>query len=171
MKKYILLGLIMLVFYIGTSHAMEKKLMIPDDSLRIRVIPNSNSDYDQEVKKKVKNKVQITMYNLLKESKTVTEAREIVENNLDIVDNEVKEILLTENYKDNYDINYGYNYFPEKTYKGVTYNEGYYESLVVKLGKGEGDNWWCVLYPPLCLIEEDDTEYKSLVKEILNRYF
>jgi len=171
MKKYILLGLIMLVFYIGTSHAMEKKLMIPDDSLRIRVIPNSNSDYDQEVKKKVKNKVQITMYNLLKESKTVTEAREIVENHLDIVDNEVKEILLTENYKDNYDINYGYNYFPEKTYKGVTYNEWYYESLVVKLGKGEGDNWWCVLYPPLCLIEEDDTEYKSLVKEILNRYF
>lgn len=171
MKKYILLGIVMLVFYIGTSYAMEKNLMIPDDSLRIRVIPNSNSEYDQEVKKKVKNKVQITMYNLLKDSKSIDDAREIVEQNLDIVDNEVKEILLNSNYKDSYDINYGYNYFPEKTYKGVTYNEGYYESLVVKLGKGEGDNWWCVLYPPLCLIEEDDTEYKSLVKEILNRYF
>lgn len=171
MKKYILLGLVMLTFYIGTSYAMEKTLIIPDDSLRIRVIPNSNSEYDQNVKKKVKNQVQITMYNLLKDSKSVEEAREIVKNNLDKVDSEVKKILLTEDYKDNYDINYGYNYFPEKTYKGVTYNEGYYESLVVKLGKGEGDNWWCVLYPPLCLIEEDNTEYKSLIKEILNKYF
>lgn len=171
MKKYILLGLVMLIFYIGTSYAMEKTLIIPDDSLRIRVIPNSNSEYDQNVKKKVKNQVQITMYNLLKDSKSVEEAREIVKNNLDKVDSEVKKILLTEDYKDNYDINYGYNYFPEKTYKGVTYNEGYYESLVVKLGKGEGDNWWCVLYPPLCLIEEDNTEYKSLIKEILNKYF
>lgn len=171
MKKYILLGLVMLTFYIGTSYAMEKTLIIPDDSLRIRVIPNSNNEYDQNVKKKVKNQVQITMYNLLKDSKSVEEAREIVKNNLDKVDSEVKKILLTEDYKDNYDINYGYNYFPEKTYKGVTYNEGYYESLVVKLGKGEGDNWWCVLYPPLCLIEEDNTEYKSLIKEILNKYF
>lgn len=171
MKKYILLGLVMLIFYIGMSYAMEKTLIIPDDSLRIRVIPNSNSEYDQNVKKKVKNQVQITMYNLLKDSKSVEEAREIVKNNLDKVDSEVKKILLTEDYKDNYDINYGYNYFPEKTYKGVTYNEGYYESLVVKLGKGEGDNWWCVLYPPLCLIEEDNTEYKSLIKEILNKYF
>ena len=65
------------------------------------------------------------------------------------------------------------NYFPSKEYKGVKYEEGYYESLVITLGKGEGDNWWCVLFPPLCLIEgEEDTEveYKSIVMEILDKY-
>ncbi|MBQ9011225.1 MAG: stage II sporulation protein R, partial [Bacilli bacterium] len=53
-------------------------------------------------------------------------------------------------------------------YKGVKYKEGYYESLLVTLGKGKGDNWWCVLFPPLCLIEADessDVQYKSFVKE------
>ena len=72
-----------------------------------------------------------------------------------------------------YDINFGYNYFPEKEYKGVKYNEGYYESLLVTLGEGKGDNWWCVLFPPLCLIEADessDVEYRSIIEEILEKY-
>lgn len=170
MKKYLILGLVMLSFYTFSSYALEKNLEIPSDALRIRVIPNSNSDEDQKIKEKVKNKVQITMYNLLKDAKDVNEARNIVEKNIDNVDDEVKKILLTENYQKQYDINYGYNYFPAKTYKGVNYEAGYYESLVVKLGEGKGDNWWCVLYPPLCLIEEDNSDYKSLVKEVLDRY-
>lgn len=161
----------MLSFYTFSSYALEKTVKIPDNALRIRVIPNSNSQEDQKVKEKVKNKMQVTMYNLLKDSKDVSEARNIVENNLDLVDDEVKKILLAENYQKQYNINYGYNYFPSKSYKGVTYEEGYYESLVVKLGEGKGDNWWCVLYPPLCLIEEDNSDYKSLVKEVLDRYF
>ena len=49
-----------------------------------------------------------------------------------------------------------------------------YESLVITLGKGEGDNWWCVLFPPLCLLEENentqDVEYHFLVKDIIDKY-
>ena len=62
---------------------------------------------------------------------------------------------------------------PEKEYKGTTYEEGYYESLVITLGSGEGDNWWCVLFPPLCLLEaedSDDVEYTSYVKELVDKY-
>ena len=75
-----------------------------------------------------------------------------------------------------FQVNYGYNYFPEKKYKGITYNEGFYESLVITLGEAEGDNWWCVLFPPLCLMEEDEekieeVEYKSFIKEIIDKYF
>ena len=66
-------------------------------------------------------------------------------------------------------------YFPKKKYKGITYKEGNYESLVITLGEGAGDNFWCVLFPPLCLIEADETsndnvEYKFFVKELIDKY-
>ena len=69
--------------------------------------------------------------------------------------------------------NLGLNYFPEKEFKGITYDEGYYESLVITIGEGKGDNWWCVLFPPLCMLEAEestDVEYKSFVKEIVDKY-
>ena len=73
-----------------------------------------------------------------------------------------------------YQVSFGRNYFPEKTYKGIVYDAGYYESLVVTLGKGEGDNWWCVLFPPLCLLEadesEEEVEYKFFFQELIDKY-
>ena len=67
------------------------------------------------------------------------------------------------------------NYFPKKVYKGIIYEEGEYESLVITLGSGQGDNFWCVLFPPLCLLEgNNDTEdvtYQFFVKEMLEKYF
>ena len=60
-----------------------------------------------------------------------------------------------------------------KDYVGVKYPEGEYESLVITLGEGKGDNWWCVLFPPLCLVEAEehtDVEYKFFVKEIIDKY-
>ena len=64
---------------------------------------------------------------------------------------------------------------PEKEYEGVTIPSGNYESLVITLGSGLGDNWWCVMFPPLCLLEAKDNnteniEYKFLVQEILEKY-
>ena len=71
-------------------------------------------------------------------------------------------------YTNDYNIKYGLNYFPEKKYKNVIYPEGNYESLVITLGEGVGENWWCVLYPPLCLIDEenDNIEYDLYIKKI-----
>lgn len=174
MKKTVILLLIIGVFYVFISNALAKTLTIPSDAIRIRIIPNSNSSFDQDIKLKVKDKLEITMYDLLKDAESSDEAKEIIQNNLELVDKDVKKILSDENYDKGYTINFGKNYFPEKEYKGVKYEEGYYESLLITLGNGEGDNWWCVLFPPLCLIEgEEDTEveYKSIVMEILNKYF
>ena len=150
---------------------MAEKLEIPEDAIRIRVVPNSNSDYDQRVKGKVKTALEKQMYDLLKDASDSSNARDIINSNLDKIDKNVNGVMIDEEY--GYKINYGYNYFPEKEYKGIKYDEGYYESLLVTLGKGEGDNWWCVLFPPLCLIEAEETDnvtYKSLVKEILDKY-
>ena len=113
------------------------------------------------------------MYELLKNTKGVDEARRIINNNLDNIDNDVKTTLQLLDYELGYDINFGLNYFPSKEYKGITYDEGYYESLVITLGEGKGDNWWCVLFPPLCLLEAEEStevEYTSFVKELLDKY-
>ena len=173
MKKSIILLMVIFVFYMFVSKSVVKGLTIPDNAIRIRIIPNSNSEFDQNVKRSVKDKLEITMYDLLKDVRSSEEASEIIKKNLDLVDNDVKKVLNSKNYDLGYKINYGYNYFPEKEYKGIKYEEGYYESLLVTLGKGEGDNWWCVLFPPICLIEgEEDSkvEYKSIVEEILKKY-
>ena len=174
MKKTFVLIIFIFVFYVFISDVLAKNITIPNDAIRIRIIPNSNSSFDQDIKLKVRDKLEITMYDLLKDAESSEEAKEIIQNNLELVDKDVKKILSDENYDKGYTINFGKNYFPEKEYKGVKYEEGYYESLLITLGKGEGDNWWCVLFPPLCLIEgEEDTEveYKSIVMEILNKYF
>jgi len=173
MKKTIILIIFIGLFYFVISDVMAKNIEIPDDAIRIRVVPNSNSDRDQEVKIKVKDELETSMYDLLKDTKNSDDARKIIENNLDQIKSNVGNVLEREKYDKNYEVNFGLNYFPKKEYKGVSYDEGYYESLLVTLGEGKGDNWWCVLFPPLCLIEAEentDVEYKSLVKELIDKY-
>ena len=171
MKKLILVIFLIVLFYICIGHGSS--LAIPEGALRIRVIANSNSEYDQEIKKIVKENIQYKMYELLKNTKGVDEARRIINSNLDNINEEVKLTLQLLNYELGYDVNFGLNYFPSKEYKGITYDEGYYESLVITLGEGKGDNWWCVLFPPLCLLEAEESteiEYTSFVKELLDKY-
>ena len=173
MKKIFFLLLGISIFYISIANVISKTIEIPDNAIRVRIIPNSNSNYDQRIKNKVKEKIRLTMYDLLKNTKNSEEAKKLIINNLDSVNNEVKTVLEKENYNKKYDVKFGYNYFPEKKYKGIKYNEGYYESLLITLGEGKGDNWWCVLFPPLCLIEakeDSDVEYKIFVKEIIEKY-
>ena len=171
MKKAIIM---LVIFFILFSNVKADNYIIPDDALRIRVIANSNSEYDQNIKLKVKEMLEIKMYNLLKDIKGLENARNIINNNLVNIENEVKTILENENYILGYNISFGDNFFPKKEYKGVTFNEGYYESLVVTLGAGAGDNWWCILFPPLCLMEAEESEeveYKFFVQEMFDKYF
>ena len=156
------------------GNVVAKNDIIPDNAIRIRVIANSNSKYDQEIKMKVKNQVEYDMYNLLKNTRKIEEARELIKNNLDSLEDNIYTTLQKENYKQPFTVNFGLNYFPKKEFKGITYNEGYYESVVITLGEGLGDNWWCVLFPPLCTLEAEestDVEYTTMVKTIIDKYF
>jgi stage II sporulation protein R len=150
--------------------------MIPDEAIRLRILANSNSSYDQDIKNKVSNNIQYQMYNLLKDTKNIDSARTVILSNMSSIDNKINETLKNENYTLGYKLDYGYHEFPEKEYKGVKYKEGEYESLLVTLGSGEGNNWWCVLFPPLCLLEAEENEtneveYKSFVLELINKIF
>lgn len=163
--KKIILGIIALLIII-LINKKEEFVIIPSESIRIRVIANSNSIEDLYNKKNVKNDLETYLYNVLEDTKSLEEARDVIKENMD----NLSQILIKNNIS-NYKINYGMNYFPKKTYKGVLYPSGNYESIEVSLGSGVGNNYWCVLFPPLCLINENETtsdvEYKLYVKEIL----
>ena len=63
-------------------------------------------------------------------------------------------------------------YFPVRSYDNLTLENGYYDALIIKLGSGEGDNWWCVVYPPLCFLNSNaDYKYKSRIAELIKKYF
>lgn len=172
MKNFIIiLGILITYLVIGNISAEEIK--IPDEAIRFRVVANSDSKYDQSIKLKVKTEVEKELYNLLKDTKGIDEARNTITNNLDNIDKKVNNLLIKEQYNLGYNLNFGYNYFPEKEFNGVTYEEGMYESLLVTLGEGKGDNWWCVLFPPLCLLEaeeSDEVEYKFFIQELIEKY-
>mgnify|MGYP004556057231 CR=1 FL=1 len=166
MKKIVIVLFIVMCLLLF-SKKDTNNVIIPKDAIRFRIIANSNKIEDQKTKLDLKTDLEPIINNILSTSKDINETRENIKGNL----NEIKSTI--EKYDSNYKINFGSNYFPEKNYKGVTYKAGNYESLVITLGNGLGDNWWCVLFPPLCLLEAkeedyDDYTYSFFIKEILN---
>lgn len=170
MKKQTIILVIIAVIIVLLVKDKSENLIIPKEAIRIRIISNSNETLDIEEKLQVKKNVEKEIYNLLKSANSIEEAREIINQNLDKLN-----ITIEDTTNRDYSISFGNNYFPRKTYKGVIYDEGIYESLVISLGEAQGDNWWCVLFPPLCLLdgneETEDVEYKFFVKELIDKYF
>jgi len=171
MKKLILVLFAILTIFLVYKKVNANEVIIPDTSIRLRVIPNSNSNYDQAMKQVVKNYLEEDVYTLFKDTNNINDARQIINNNLDNFNLNIQNIFNKYNYNMDFNINYGLNYFPEKEYKNILYKEGYYESIVVSIGEAKGDNWWCVLFPNLCLVNEEEVEYTSLVKEIIDKVF
>ncbi len=175
LKKILIIFLILIVLFI-TGGGEESNVIIPKDAIRFRVIANSNSEIDQKEKKKIANKLGTDITTILKDSNSLEESRNLLKSKVGYFKNVVENTMREDQYDNSVDIDYGYHVFPQKEYKGVVYEEGEYESLVVTLGEGSGKNFWCVLFPPLCLLEAeeeetDKVEYKSLIKEVLDKYF
>ena len=165
MKKIIIIFLTILIV-LNTNNFTN------DDLLRIRIIANSNSEHDQKIKTNIVNNLELKLYNLLKDVNSKTLAKNLIKSNIDNIENIVIDNLENENY--GYEINYGLNYFPEKKKKKKKYKEGNYESLLITLGEGKGENWWCILFPPLCLIEAEENkevEYSFFLQELFNKIF
>ena len=117
-KTILLLGLIFGIYvFIGYKFS---DVEIPNEALRIRILANSNSEYDQEIKNELKENIQDYVYDLLKDTTDIDEARKIINAKLNDINNLTNFSLKKQNYNLPYSINFGYNYFPEKIYKGVT---------------------------------------------------
>ena len=172
MKTFITLISIFISFYL-IGIFFDGNVRIPEESIRLRVLANSNDEYDQEIKKEVALALQDEISNILTDEDNIDTAKTKLKQNIDKLDYKINNIFSAKNYNRSYNINLGLNYFPQKEFKGITYNEGYYESVLVTIGEGKGNNWWCVLFPPLCVLEaeeSDNIEYASLVKEIIDNY-
>lgn len=174
MKRiWIVVGIITIIFMLNNR---TEELMIPKEAIRFRVIANSDTVKDQNTKLLVRNVIQNQMTKDLSKVNSLEEARVTLKENIPNYKTIVGTTLNENNVESEFNLNYGMNYFPEKVYKGVKYEEGYYESLVVTLGKGQGNNWWCVLFPPLCLLEAEETEetteveYKFFIQELIDKY-
>ena len=166
MKKIIYIVLIINAVCLWITN--EKINVLPEDTIRFRIIANSNNRLDQTTKLLIKKDLETNLFPLLETSTSSEETKMIIENNQQVIKNTI------EKYNVPYSINYGKNYFPEKTFQGITYDEGEYESLVISLGEATGNNWWCVMYPPLCLLEsntpqQETIEYKSYFWEIISQ--
>lgn len=151
----IVLSVLVLAFLFGVNHIQQKnedslQPRIARKILRFHILANSDSREDQNVKKKVRDEVGQMLEPKLAEAKSLSDTERIVEENMDAIV-EMAEQTLAEN---------GFSYgaaarlakvdFPVKTYGDYTFPAGKYEALQVTLGKGEGHNWWCVLYPNMC---------------------
>lgn len=171
MKRIILVLLAVLTIFVLYSSVSADEVIVPSNSIRLRVIPNSNSSFDQAMKLNVKEYLEKDVYTLFKNIDNIDDARIVISDNLDNINSNIQSIFEKYNYDMDFMVNFGSNYFPEKIYRGVTYKSGYYESLVVSIGEANGDNFWCVLFPNLCIVDESNVSYTSLVKEIVNRVF
>lgn len=144
---------------------------IAEEIFRLHVIANSNSKEDQELKMEVKKSVVEYLEKNLKDEADLEETRTWVLENISKIEETAENTVDDMGKAYTVSASVENTYFPDKTYGDCTFPAGEYEALNVRIGSGKGKNWWCVLYPSLCFI--DDTwgivteEKKEDLKEVL----
>lgn len=170
MKKYIAIAAVTVIALIVGAFAIvgtEKNSYI-----RIHIRANSNSEYDQSVKYTVKDSVVEAITPLAEDITDKESMYKVLENNLTIIkaaaDRKLGELGV--NYRAN--IRLCREKFPTRTYDDLTLTGGVYDALIIELGEGVGDNWWCVAFPPLCFVGEKmdgkKVEYRSKLYQLFN---
>lgn len=127
--------------------SLEKKL------IRFHVIANSDSAEDQALKLKVRDKVLEYISPKLKKSKSIDESRKILKDNDEAIRKIAESVISKNGYKYGVKTELSYEKFPVKTYGNITLPQGEYEAYRIIIGSGSGQNWWCVMFPPLCFID------------------
>lgn len=124
--------------------------------IRFHVIANSDTEEDQELKLKVRDKVISYLQPKLENSNSIEESEKIITNEYDNLQEISRETILDNGY--DYDVKVGIEYsnFPTKQYSNVVLPAGEYKALKVVIGEGKGKNWWCVMFPPLCFVDEEN---------------
>lgn len=149
------------------SYSEDVNKGLADNLIRLHVVANSDSAVDQELKRDIRDAVIDYMREELKSSKDVGQTEYIINNNIGMIE-ELAKNEINKKGKD-YDVKaaLGSYPFPTKTYGDITLPAGYYQALRVVIGKGEGSNWWCVLFPPLCFVDVTHGTLPDSVKENL----
>lgn len=139
--------------------------------LRLHIRANSNSASDQDVKYEVRDAVVNYLSPLLSDVTDFNQALLTAEENLPALEELASRVLEENGFDYGAKVRLAREEFPARTYGSVTLPDGVYNALIIELGSGAGDNWWCVAFPPLCFVSEDgEFAYKSLIAELWRKY-
>ena len=165
MKKYAIIYFILLIIganaqliYTHNQVQADQPAVIPDEAIRLRILANSDGEKDQYVKRLIRDRVNEQITEWVKDLTSVTVARKTIKENLPALETIAKEVLKEEGVNESVHVKFGKVEFPTKLYGQFLYPAGEYEAVLITLGKGEGANWWCVLFPPLCFLDFSNGE-------------
>lgn len=143
---------------------------IADKIIRFHVIANSNTDEDQALKLKVRDKVIEFVADSLRESKSLDESRQFIIDNKSNMEDIAKSVINENGYSYNVTSSLSKENFPDKIYGDVIFPQGEYEAYRILIGDAKGENWWCVMFPPLCFVDgtKEAVDSSEVVKNINN---
>lgn len=153
------------LFYNSQKQAAFEKLS--ENIVRLHVVANSDASHDQALKLKVRDELVKYIGDIIDECKSAQESEEVlIENKVNII-NVAQKVIKDNGY--DYDVKalMGKFIFPAKMYGQLVFPPGQYKALKIIIGKGEGSNWWCVLFPPLCFIDNSYNTVPDFVRKNL----
>ena len=174
MKKMVI-AVVALVVLVAVIVAVPVQSNSNADFLRIHIRADSNDAADQNVKYEVKSAVVDYLTPYLVNATTKKQAMNIVKSHLSDIERVCDRVLLQNGFSYKSHAKLTEEQFPDRTYGDVTLEAGVYDALIIELGSGSGNNWWCVVYPPLCFVggEGNGTNqivYKSKLMEIIEKW-
>ncbi|MBQ8909293.1 MAG: stage II sporulation protein R [Clostridia bacterium] len=158
------IGLALIFIFCPTVQVEQKQY------LRIHIRANSNSQADQAVKYLVKDAVVDALIPVLSEAETFEDAKRLVQNNFDLIESAADAVLEENGFAYKSTAQMKQEYFPTRCYDDLTLEEGVYDALILNLGSGDGNNWWCLVYPAFCFTSStnsDNVVYISKIWEII----
>lgn len=135
---------------------------VAKEVIRLHVVANSDSEEDQTLKLEVKEKVVALLREKMKTDETVNKAEKTLRENLPQIEKTASDYIQKKGYDYEVKADVGKDFFPIKEYGDMTFPAGEYKALKVKIGKSQGKNWWCVMYPTLCFV---DSTYQIVPEE------
>lgn len=136
-------------------------MVIPNEAIRLRILADSDSDKDQAIKRLVRDEVNKEITKWVEDLTSLDDARNIIKSKLPEIQAIAEEIVSSEGSNQSVKTEFDKVQFPTKLYGQFLYPAGEYEAILITLGEGEGANWWCVLYPPLCFLDFSNGEATS----------
>lgn len=161
-------ALIALIFAVASTVSFENSCEgIREKVLRLHVIAASDSPADQSIKYAVRDELLRDGESIFKGSETVVQAEEKIESSLPFLQKAAESTLKSLGCDDSVSVVLGRTYFPTRQYESITLPAGYYNAVRVIIGEGKGKNWWCVMFPPMCLpaAAKDSPDLKELLSE------
>ncbi|MCL6616209.1 MAG: stage II sporulation protein R [Anoxybacillus ayderensis] len=137
----------------GQQTEAQSDVVIPNEAVRLRILANSNSPEDQALKRAVRDAVNEQITTWVSDLTSFEEAKKVIAQHVPDIEQTVARVLREKKSDQTYNVTFGRVSFPTKIYGSYIYPAGEYDAVLITLGKGEGANWWCVLFPPLCFLD------------------